>query len=92
MNNIWSITLDEYLDEYLDIVELARKDGCKPGESMEKYVEEYMKEKNRKPTGMTELTKEEMVKEQASHGKNVMSMETDERGNTKYKFTKGENK
>lgn len=86
MNNIWSLKLDEYLE----IVELAKKNGCQPGESMEKYVIEYMKERNRKPIGVTELTKEEMVKEHVSHGKNVISMETDKEGNTKYKFTKGE--
>ena len=49
-----------------------------------------MKEKNKKPLGATELTQTEMMKEQVSHGKKVLSIETDEKGRTKYTFIQKE--
>ena len=79
MHSMWEFT----------IYDRARKDGVQPGESIEKYLIEYAKEKGIKPIGATELNKEEMINETASHGKNVMSMEVDKEGNTKYKFKKG---
>lgn len=86
MNNIWNLTLGEYIE----ILERAKKNGVKAGESIEKEFLQYMKEKNKKPVGMTELTKAEMIKEQTSHGSNVLDVETNKNGNTKYKFIKGE--
>ena len=85
MNFLWKMTIVDVLEIY----RRARADGVKEGESIQKYVTEYMKEKNIKPIGATELTNEELMNEQASHGKNVLKIETDDHGETKIKFKKG---
>jgi len=84
MKYLWNITADEYFE----IVELAKKHGKKAGDSMEAEFLQVMKNKNKKPVGATELTTEELMKEQASHGKSVLSIETDETGKQKYKIVK----
>lgn len=87
MNNIWSLTIEDYIA----IVERAKAGGCQPGESMEKWFVEYMNEKNIKPIGKTELTKEELIKEQLSHGKSLLNIETNE-GKTNFTVYKPEDK
>jgi len=86
MKQVWNITLDDYLE----IVKIAMNDGCKPGESLEPYLIDYMKQKGRKPSGHTELTKEELIKEYNSHGQNVIDLTIDKEGKSKYTFNKGE--
>ncbi len=85
MKSVWQISIDDVLEIY----DRARKDGVKEGESIEKYFLEYAREKGIKPIGHSELTKEEMINETASHGKNVMSIEVNKKGKTIYKFKKG---
>jgi len=84
MKAVWKITIQDYLN----IIEIARNNNKKPGESMEKEFLAYMKEKNCKPMGHTELNKEELLKEYASHDKSVMDIETDSKGKNKYTFFK----
>jgi hypothetical protein len=84
MKSIWSISVEDYLE----VVRRAKEAGIKPGESMEKIFIEYMKEKNKKPVGSTELTMDELLKESASHGQKVLGMETGAEGKTKYKIVK----
>ena len=76
------------MDDYFEIVKRARARGLKPGESMEEVTKEYMKEKNKKPIGATELTMDEMLKEQASQGKRALGIEVDNKGKSKYKIVK----
>lgn len=71
MNALWQITIDDYIE----IIKRAKANGKCQGDSMEKEILSYMKEKNQKPFGHTELNQEEFLKEQASHGRKVLSME-----------------
>ena len=66
----------------------AKAVGVQPGESMEKVIIDYMKEKKIKPSGVTELTMDELLKETISHGLNVLSVETDKEGKQTYKTIK----
>jgi hypothetical protein len=84
MKSLWSITFDDYFE----IVRRAKEAGIKEGESMEEVFIKYMEEQNKKPIGATELSMDEMLKEQASHGKSVLGIETDKEGKTKYKIVK----
>jgi hypothetical protein len=76
MKSIWQITIEDYLN----IVEMAQKNGKKSGESMEEEFLEYMKLKNKKSIGHTELNKEELIKEVVSHDKKVLNFWTDKDG------------
>ena len=60
MNTLWSLTIDDYLEIY----ERAKKNGKQPGDSMEDEIIQYVKEKNIKPIGHTELTKKELIEKQ----------------------------
>ena len=84
MNYLWQMTIDDYLE----IIELARVHGKKPGDSMEEELNEYMQARGKKSIGATELTQDELLKEHASHGKKVLSIETDKNGKQKYKIIK----
>jgi len=86
MNNIWAISIDDYVA----IIERAKADGCQPGENMQKWMEEYFVEKNINPIGKTELTKEEFLKEQISHNKSILNVETDIEGKQKISIIKKE--
>ena len=86
MKSVWKLTVEEYFE----IVAIAKADGCLPGESLEPYLIKYMQEKGKKSSAHTELTKEEMIKEYNSHGKSVLSSEVDDKGKTKYKYYKGD--
>jgi hypothetical protein len=84
MKSLWAITVEDYFE----VVKRAKEAGIKEGESMEEIFIAYMKEKNKKPFGNTELTMDELLKEQASHGKSVLGVETNKDGKTKYKIIK----
>jgi len=86
MKNVWKLNIDDYME----ICERAIKKGLKPGESMEEILLEYAEEKGLKSCGATELNRDELMKEYASHGENILSMEVDEGGQQKFKFLKGE--
>ncbi|MEK6880629.1 MAG: hypothetical protein AABY22_13515 [Nanoarchaeota archaeon] len=82
MNHIWSLSIDDYLE----IVRRAKEGGVLPGESIEKYLIEYMKEKEIQPIGATELTKEEYIEEVISHDKKILSIETNNDGKSEIKI------
>jgi len=84
MKYMWEITPEDYFE----VIKLAKEHGKKAGDSMEVEFHEVMKKKNKKFLGATELTIEEMMKEQASHGKKVLGIETDKTGKAIYKITK----
>ena len=85
MNKIWNLNLDEYLE----ILQIAKNKGIKPGESIEEVLVEYMENKGRKPLGHTELTKEEFLKSQQEYGNNILDIEVDKNGKQKINFIKG---
>lgn len=84
MNRVWNISLSDYLEA----VKRAKANGKSEGESFEEEFLEVMNEKNIQPVANTELTKDELIKEYASHGKNILSVETKEDGETQFKITK----
>ena len=73
MNSLWSLTLDEYLE----ICEIAKENGVKPGESMELYFLAYVNAKKKKPIGNTELNMKELITEYVSKGKKVLNINKD---------------
>lgn len=83
MKELWHLTADEYIE----IVEISKELGIKPGESMEPVLRAYMEIKGKKSAGCTELTMDEMLKEIASKGNKVLGMETKD-GKTIYKKVK----
>jgi len=84
MKAVWKLTIDDYFE----IVKRAKEDGVKPGESIEKHLIAYMQEKGVKPSGHTELTKKEMLKEYGSHGNNVLNVDVDDSGKSSYQIHK----
>lgn len=70
MRSIFEFTIDDYIE----ICERAKNNGVKTGESMEKEMFEYAKEKGIQPIGNTELNKDELIKEYESKGKKVLDM------------------
>jgi hypothetical protein len=88
MKYIWSITADDYLE----IIELAKKHGKKEGDSMEDELIEVMESKGKKALGATELTLNELAQEYASKGKSILSVEHDSQGQASYKVTKKDEK
>jgi hypothetical protein len=88
MNYLWQLTFDDYIE----ICKRAKKKGIKPGEPMQDVFVEYMKEKNIKPIGATELNKNEFIKEYVSHDKKILDIETDKKGKQKFRFIKKKDK
>lgn len=84
MRNIWNITIDDYLE----VVSRAKDAGLKPGDSMETIFIEYMKEKNKKPPGATELNSKEFVQELTSHNQKVLEINVDKEGKSNFKIHK----
>jgi hypothetical protein len=83
MNNIWQITIDDYIEA----IELARSRGKVAGQSFEEEFLEIMEKKGKKSSGSTELSQDELLKEVTSHDKKVLSMETKD-GKTLFKTIK----
>jgi len=84
MNQIWSLDIDDVIA----IQKWASSEGVKPGESYEKYLIAYTKAKGIKPIGATELNREELITEYLSHGKEILDMEVNNDGKTKYTIIK----
>lgn len=80
MQNVWSISVDDYLA----IIKLAKEHGKKPGDDMTDELIEYTNNKNIEPVGKTELNKDEYIKELSSHDKKILSIETDAKGQTSF--------
>ena len=78
---IWQITISDYIE----ICNIAKEAGVQPGESIEQYIIDYMKEKNIKPIGHTELTKNEWITENVSKGHTVLDGNIDNKGKLTFK-------
>lgn len=78
MNALWSINLDT-LQEFHELIDTLEKDMKRELNDKEKEIVflQLMKEKNIKPTGNTELNKEEFIKEYVSHGKTILNIDKD---------------
>jgi len=84
MNYLYQITADMYLEA----CHLAIKNGKKPGDNIEKELMQILKKYNVKRLGATELSKDELIKEYASHDKKVLDVSVDNKGNTQFRVTK----
>jgi hypothetical protein len=84
MKEIWVLNADELLEIY----DIAKKVGIKPGESIEPVLREYMKFKGRKPNGHTELNKEEFMKEIMSKNDSVLDININDQGKSEYRHYK----
>ena len=84
MNQIWNLNLDIVLEWYELLNELQTSLQRELTiEQTEKLFLEFMNIKGIKPSGNTELTKDELIKEIVSKGKSILSI--DKEG---YKFIK----
>jgi hypothetical protein len=88
MKAIWNPSIEQYLEA----VDLAKSRGKKPGESFETEFFEVMNKYNMKPSGFTELNKDEMIQETLSHGKSILDLSVDEKGKGTFKTYKPEDK
>jgi len=84
MNSLWNITIQDYIN----IVEMARLNKKSPGDSMEEEFAEYAKLKGLKPYANTEFTKKEIIEEITSKNKTILNIETDKNGKQKSEIIK----
>ena len=70
MREIHNLTIEDYLN----IVQMAKENGVKPGESMEKYIIKYTKDNNINPVGHTELNDSEYLSELKSKGLKTINL------------------
>ena len=84
MNCIWNPTFDDIFKA----MKRAKANGKKAGDSYEEEFIEVMKEKNQKPIGNTELTKNELIQEHLSKDKKVLGISIDDKGKSSYKIFK----
>jgi hypothetical protein len=78
MNALWNLDIDtvlEWYDVLRDIQDYSKK--VLTTEQTEVLFLEFMKLKNIKPSGNTELNKEELIKEITSHGKTILNIDED---------------
>ncbi|MHA1736944.1 MAG: hypothetical protein ACTSWD_00055 [Candidatus Heimdallarchaeota archaeon] len=80
MKQLWSATSADILE----VMKRAKANGKKPGDNIEEEFLAYMKEKNKKPFGHTELSKEELIEEAMTKNNSVLHIDTDKNGKTKY--------
>ena len=86
MQYLWELTIDDFIE----ICEIAKKNGKKPGENMEEEFLQYMKEKGKTPSCATELTKEELSREYNSKGKSILDGTIDNKGDLSFVIKKAE--
>lgn len=84
MKKMWKMTIDDYLN----ICDIAREIGMKPGDDLSLIVEIYMKEKGEKPFGLTEWTKEELIEQLMLKSKKMLHIQVDDSGKQSYKLIK----
>jgi len=87
MNSLFYITIDEYFE----IVKLAKEKGLNPGDNMTPIFLKYIKEKGIKPIANTELNKDELIREYLSKDKKILDISVDKEGKSNYKIYKKEN-
>ena len=83
MKYIWNVA--DCLDEIKALMQVLKDHNITDGDEREKYFILLMKRLGKKPLGATELNKEELANEYASHGKSVLSIDS-ENGKPKYKI------
>jgi hypothetical protein len=76
MNELFSITLDDYIE----VIRRAREAGIKDGESIEPIFFAYAKEKGITSFARTELNKAELLTDLAEKHGTIMDISTDEKG------------
>ena len=76
MKSLWKINV-EILQEFYELIEKLEKDLDKKLTDEEREIAflELMKLWNIKPSGNTELTKEELINEIASKGKTILNID-----------------
>jgi hypothetical protein len=87
MQFIWH---DVKIEDIIEAQNLAREHGKVAGNNYEEEFLEVMKKKGIIPSGATELTKEELLNEIASHDKKVAHIQTDDKGKQTLKIYKKE--
>ena len=85
MRFLWQMTLDDYIE----ICEIARARGLKPGDSLEAIMVEYAQKKGIKPLRATGKTDKEIMKDLTQGEKTVLDMKTDKDGETDIRIIKG---
>ena len=88
MKQLWSASIDDVLEA----IKRAEANGKKKGESFEAEMLEIMKEKNKKPIGCTELSKEELIEEAMTKNDSILQINVDKTGKTEMKSYKKRNK
>jgi hypothetical protein len=86
MNAFWNPSLDQVIEA----IELAKANGKKEGDNYEAEFIQVMNKYNQKPFSRSELTKEEWLQEQVSHGQTILDMSTNSEGVTKLSVIKKE--
>jgi 20S proteasome alpha/beta subunit len=76
MNNLWKMSIEDYIEVMEEAIILAKERGKKTGESIETEFFEIAKKKNKLPEhlGATELNKEELKEQYRIAGKEILDL------------------
>jgi len=75
MNNLWQITIEQYLE----IIELAKQHGKKEGDSMQEEFNEIMKKYKIKSLGTTNKDIDDLTGDLRENGIKVLNLKEIER-------------
>ncbi len=77
MNNIWSVSIDDYITIMEEAIVLGKQRGKKPGDNLEQEFFEIAKKKNKLPKyiGQTEMDKDLLLGNMREEGLKVTSLE-----------------
>lgn len=89
MQYVWR---DVKIEDIMEAQKLARERGKIAGQSYEQEFLEVMAKKGVKHSGVTELTKDELVNEYASHDQKICEINIDDKGKQTLKIHKKEEK
>jgi len=80
LNNLWQISLEDYLIIMPEAIKLGKERGKKEGDNIEQEFMEVAKRLNKLPKhlGATELTKAEWLEQQKLAGKKVLDLTKEE--------------
>jgi len=82
MNNIWSISIDDYITIMEEAIILGKERGKKEGDNLEQEFFEIAKKKEMldkiKKLGATELNKEELKEQYKMKGLDVLDLTKEE--------------
>jgi hypothetical protein len=76
LNNLWQISLEDYLLIMPEAIKLGKERGKKEGDNLEQEFMEVAKRLNKLPThlGATELNKEELIDQYKLAGKTILDL------------------